>query len=63
MIKLYFRFSDIAAKACQKGVGNLTRLTAVLEKCVKELIDVLRNKLKDNERSVVVVSINIVHVS
>ena len=54
--ELFYRFSELATKACQKGVGNLTRLTSVLEQCVKELIDILKNKLKESERDVLVVS-------
>jgi len=46
----------LATKACKKGVGNLTRLTSVLEQCVKELIDLLKHKLKETDRNVLQVS-------
>ena len=63
MTLLLFRFSDIAAKACQKGVGNLTRLTSVLEQSVKELINISKNKLKDGEKEMMVVGVSIAYLA
>ena len=63
MTLLLFRFSDIAAKACKKGVGNLTRLTSVLEQSVKELINISKNKLKDGEKEMLVVGVSIAYLA